>query len=34
MRLQCTIQDGLIWLGGEQGHVELAPRILFASDSA
>ena len=34
MRLQCTIQDGLIWLGGEDGHVELAPRILFSSDSA
>ena len=34
MRLQCTIQDGLIWLGGDDGHVELAPRILFSSDSA
>jgi uncharacterized protein YaeQ len=34
MRLQCTIQDGVIWLGGEQGHVELAPRVLFASDMA
>lgn len=30
MRLQCTIQDGLIWLGGEQGHVELAPKVLQA----
>lgn len=33
MRLQCTIQDGLIWLGSDAGHVELAPKILFASDS-
>lgn len=33
MRLQCTIQDGLIWLGGEQGHVELAPRVLLAPDA-
>jgi len=30
MRLQCTIQDGLIWLGGEQGHVEIAPVVLSA----
>ncbi len=34
MRLQCTIQDGVIWLGGDQDHVELAPRILFDSDLA
>ena len=34
MRLQCTIQDGLIWLGGEKGHVELAPKTLFALESA
>ncbi|MBS1132645.1 MAG: YaeQ [Proteobacteria bacterium] len=34
MRLQCTIQDGTIWLGGEQGHVELTPKVLFASDLA
>ena len=33
MRLQCTIQDGLIWLGGEQGHVELAPRVLQAPEA-
>lgn len=29
MRLQCTIQDGLIWLGSEKEQVELAPRVLF-----
>jgi len=34
MRLQCTIQDGVIWLGGDQEHVELAPRVLFDSESA
>jgi len=34
MRLQCTIQDGVVWLGGEGGHVELAPKVLFGSDSA
>ena len=34
MRLQCTIQDGLIWLGGDKGHVELAPKVLFSKDSA
>lgn len=34
MRLQCTIQDGLIWLGGDRGHVELAPKVLFGNDSA
>jgi len=33
MRLQCTIQDGLIWLGDEKQHIELAPKILFAPDS-
>ncbi|MBS1145006.1 MAG: YaeQ family protein [Proteobacteria bacterium] len=34
MRLQCTIQDGVIWLGGDNGHVELAPKLLFGSESA
>ncbi len=34
MRLQCTIQDGTIWLGGEQGHVELKPKVLQAPESA
>ena len=33
MRLQCTIQDGLIWLGNESQHIEIAPKILFAPDS-
>lgn len=30
MRLQCTIQDGIVWLGGDEGHVELKPRVLQA----
>lgn len=34
MRLQCTIQDGLVWLGSQAGHVELAPKILFSPDAA
>jgi uncharacterized protein YaeQ len=34
MRLQCTIQDGVVWLGGEAGHVELAPKVLFAPEAA
>lgn len=29
MRLQCTIQDGVIWLGGDSSQVELKPRLLF-----
>ncbi len=29
MRLQCTIQDGTIWLGGESRQVELAPQTLL-----
>lgn len=29
MRLQCTIQDGVIWLGSDSQHVELAPKTLF-----
>ena len=34
MRLQCTVQDGVVWLGSDSRHLELAPRILFAPDSA
>lgn len=34
MRLQCTIQDGVVWLGGDGAHVELAPKILFPTDLA
>ena len=34
MRLQCTVQDGVVWLGSDAQHLELAPRILFAPDSA
>ncbi|MGE5470457.1 MAG: YaeQ family protein [Bacteroidota bacterium] len=30
MRLQCTIQDGVIWLGGDSQQVELAPQVLLA----
>lgn len=30
MRLQCTIQDGTIWLGSDRQQVELAPQILQA----
>jgi len=30
MRLQCTIQDGVVWLGNEDSHVELQPRVLFS----
>lgn len=32
MRLQCTIQDGLIWLGDDERQVELAPQVLFGGD--
>ena len=32
MRLQCTIQDGVIWLGSEDRHVEMTPRVLFATE--
>ena len=34
MRLQCTVQDGVVWLGSDSRHLELAPKILFAPDSA
>ncbi len=33
MRLQCTIQDGIVWLGGDEGHVELKPRVLQSPNS-
>jgi uncharacterized protein YaeQ len=32
MRLQCTVQDGLIWLGNQRQQLELAPKILFSSN--
>ncbi|MGV0950809.1 MAG: YaeQ family protein [Azonexus sp.] len=32
MRLQCTIQDGVVWLGSDDQHVEMTPRILFPPD--
>ena len=28
MRLQCTIQDGTVWLGGATGDLEITPRVL------
>lgn len=34
MKLQCTIQDGVVWLGSERQQVELQPAMLFGSDSA
>lgn len=34
MRLQCTIQEGMVWLGGGNGDLALSPKVLFASDSA
>jgi len=33
MRLQCTIQDGVVWLGNADSHVELTPKILFQPDA-
>lgn len=30
MRLQCTLQEGTIWLGDADRQIELAPRVLFA----
>ena len=29
MRLQCTIQDGVVWLGSDDQHVEMMPAVLF-----
>lgn len=34
MRLQCTVQDGVVWLGSDSRHLELRPKILFAPDLA
>ena len=34
MRLQCTVQDGVVWLGSDSQHLELTPKILFAPDLA
>ena len=33
MRLQCTIQDGVVWLGSDDRHVEMTPKILFQPDA-
>jgi uncharacterized protein YaeQ len=33
MRLQCTVQDGIIWLGSDDRHVEMKPKILFQPDA-
>jgi uncharacterized protein YaeQ len=33
MRLQCTIQDGVVWLGNSDQHVELKPRVLLTRDA-
>lgn len=32
MRLQCTVQDGVIWLGNQRQQIELAPKVLFSSN--
>ena len=32
MRLQCTIQDGQVWLGNDAGTLEIAPRWLKGGD--
>lgn len=29
MRLQCTVQDGMVWLGDEDSHLEIAPERLL-----
>jgi uncharacterized protein YaeQ len=34
MRLQCTIQEGVIWLGNEESHIELAPKTLMSPVSS
>ena len=31
MALQCTIQDGTVWLGGAAGDLEITPRVLQAA---
>lgn len=33
MRLQCTVQDGVVWLGDDGQHVELKPQVLFSPDA-
>jgi uncharacterized protein YaeQ len=33
MRLQCTIQDGVVWLGNSDQNVELKPRVLQSRDA-
>ena len=33
MRLQCTIQDGIVWLGSDDRHVEMTPKVLFQPDA-
>jgi len=33
MRLQCTVQDGVIWLGNETQHIELRPTVLFSPNT-
>ncbi len=33
MRLQCTIQDGIVWLGSDGSHIELVPKVLFSSQT-
>lgn len=32
MKLQCTIQDGVVWLGSERQQVELHPAVLLAGE--
>jgi len=33
MRLQCTIQDGVVWLANSDQNVELKPRVLKSRDA-
>lgn len=33
MQLQVTVQDGLVWVGNGQDHVEVAPQRLFGSEA-
>jgi uncharacterized protein YaeQ len=32
MRLQCTVQEGVLWLGNERRQIELAPTVLFSAN--
>lgn len=34
MRLQCTIQDGAVWLGDDTEHIEVAPVTLMSPGSS